>query len=113
MKKKALDNLLFLLLGHNAHIDDLQVCHAKQQWYIFLWNQINTKEDLVGWGGRFATSNIFKIQRLVFVVFGRLHIETMFEQAIQHIKAGLITYMTTLDDLMIYEVLAIASIKEQ
>lgn len=64
-------------------------------------------------GGRFATSNIFKARRLVIAVFGRIHFETVLEQVIQHAKAALKTYMTALDDLLIYEVMAIALIKEQ
>ena len=89
MKKKALDN--------NAHIDDLVeaiwILQHHRPWdhkcAMPSGNGVSScgiksirKADLVGQGGRFTTSNIFKNWRLVLAVFGRLHIETMLEQAI-------------------------------
>jgi hypothetical protein len=117
MKKKALDNLLFLLLGRNSHIDDLGTTSVScQAAMVYLPLESNQSTRQIWWGGVTDSQQVTFLRKseVVLGVFGRLQIETMLLQSIQHTKACVITYMTTLDDLIfVYEVLAIASIKEQ
>lgn len=120
-----MDYLLFLLLGCNAGVDDL----GEAMWImkhhrpldhncIMSGGEISScgiktvrKAILEQRGCRFNTSNVFEARRLVLAVFGRIHNETMLKQAIQRNKTALKTQ--ALDDLLIYEVMATASIKEQ
>ncbi|CAD6333134.1 unnamed protein product [Miscanthus lutarioriparius] len=64
-------------------------------------------------GYKFATSNISKARSSVLAVFGRMHLETVLEQVIEQTKGALKTYMTAIDDVLIYETMAIESIKGQ